>query len=217
MRTVLIIAMTLGLVLIILSSFFLAWRYSAMGMVGYRDAWKNVITIDHAAELAKDYLGTRGNDDLAIDEIMEFEFNFYIVYYEKSTNMGAFEAIIDKTGMSGMMRMMGFGYIRPEQGPNMMWNTKYGMYPMHGMIGRSNSYGGLAISEEQAREYAQNYLDTYLQGAIAEDVHPFYGYYTIHVVKDSTIYGMLSVNAYSGKVWYHNWHGTYIQSLEIHE
>jgi len=50
-----------------------------------------------------------------------------------------------------------------------------------------------------------------------EDAHLFYGYYTIHVIKDGEIYGMLSVNGYDGAVWYHNWHGSHIQSREIHE
>jgi len=42
-------------------------------------------------------------------------------------------------------------------------------------------------------------------------------YYTIHVTKDGKIAGMLSVNGYDGTVWYHNWHGAYIRSLELHE
>jgi len=54
--------------------------------------------------------------DLAIGEIMEFEQNFYVIYYEKSTGIGAFEMLIDKRT----------GRIFPEYGPNMMWNTKYG-------------------------------------------------------------------------------------------
>jgi hypothetical protein len=57
----------------------------------------------------------------------------------------------------------------------------------------------------------------YVPGAVADDPHPFYGYYTIHVTKDGKIVGMLSVNGYDGTVWYHNWHGAYIRSLELHE
>ena len=54
---------------------------------------------------------------------MEFEQNFYVIYYEKSTVVGAFEMFIGK----------GTGCIFPEYGPNMMWNTKYGH---GGMMGR---------------------------------------------------------------------------------
>lgn len=183
-------------------------------MGGYGDTGQVPLTMNQAVKIAEDYLKSLSNEDLAIDEIMEFNLNFYIIYYEKNTDIGAFEVIIDKAGTGGMMRMMGYGYIRPEQGPNMMWNTKYGM---HGMRDRGNSSNNAPIRENQAKEYAQRYLDTYLPGSIAEDMHPFYGYYTIHIIRDGKIYGMLSVNSYTGQVWYHNWHGAYIQTREMHE
>lgn len=31
------------------------------------------------------------------------------------------------------------------------------------------------------------------------------------------IFGMPSVNAYSGQVWYHNWHGALVQITEARE
>lgn len=184
------------------------------GMSMHSTTWQGELTIDQAKRLAEDYLTSLGNKDLAIDEIMEFELNFYIVYYEKSTGIGAFEAIIDKANTEGMMGMMGYGYVRPEQGPNMMWNSKY---LTHGMRDGNTISFSPPITEEQAREYAQKYLDEYIPSAIAEDVHPFYGYYTIHVMTNDKISGMLSVNSYTGQVWYHNWHGNYIQTLKISE
>jgi hypothetical protein len=54
--------------------------------------------------------------DLTIAVIMEFEQIFYVVYFEESTGIGAFEMLIEKNT----------GRIFPEYGPNMMWNTKYG-------------------------------------------------------------------------------------------
>lgn len=54
-----------------------------------------------------------------------------------------------------------------------------------------------------------------LPGTKAEDAEAFYGYYTLHVLKDGKIYGMLSVNAYTGAVWYHNWHGAFVKILEV--
>jgi hypothetical protein len=35
--------------------------------------------------------------------------------------------------------------------------------------------------------------------------------------KDGEIFGIFSVNGHDGRVWYHNWHGSYIQNREIHE
>jgi hypothetical protein len=208
---------SIGIILVgvlALSLFLLAGRYNAGAAAQQNGAGQGSLTLDRAAGLADDYLVSLGNKDLAVDEIMEFEFNFYVLYYEKSTGMGAFEAIIDKAGTGGMMLMMGYRSVRPEQGPNMMWNTKYGM---HSMMGEQSTLNNVLITESQARQYAQTYLDANSPGAVAEDVHPFYGYYTIHVIADSRVSGMLSVSGYSGQVWYHNWHGRYIQSLELRD
>ena len=162
-------------------------------------------SMDQASTLAQRYLASLNNPDLAIDEIMEFEQNFYIIYYEKPTGIGAFEMLIDKTT----------GCIFPEYGPNMMWNTKYSHGGM--MSGwRKPSFGQMLISKDEAVSIAQRFLEGLYAGTLAEDPHPFYGYYTIHVTKDGRIYGMLSVNGYNGSVWYHNWHGRYIKSRGMH-
>ena len=34
-------------------------------------------------------------------------------------------------------------------------------------------------------------------------------------MKDGQVFGMLSVNGYSGEVWYHNWHGAFIEMEEL--
>jgi hypothetical protein len=46
---------------------------------------------------------------------------------------------------------------------------------------------------------------------VAEEADAFYGYYTIEVLNGDNIYSMLSVNGYTGQVWYHNWHGKFIR------
>jgi len=48
-----------------------------------------------------------------------------------------------------------------------------------------------------------------------EEADRFYGYYTLHVLKDGQIYGMLSVNGYTGQVWYHSWHGPFLGMKEF--
>ena len=69
---------------------------------------------------------------------------------------------------------------------------------------------------EESIQIAQQFLDEVYPGAEAEEAHPFYGYYTIHTMRDGEVFGMLSVNQYTGAVWYHNWHGAYITSVEAH-
>ena len=128
-------------------------------------------------------------------------------FHEKSTGIGAFEMLIDKYT----------GSIGPEMGPNMMWNTKYGMMS-GGILGwlRGTPSAVMQVTPEQAKANAQQFLNANLPGTtVEEEVTPFYGYYHIMVLLAGNDYGMLSVNGYTGQVWYHNWHGTFIQELEL--
>jgi hypothetical protein len=167
-----------------------------------------------------------GNPNLQVTEVMEFANNYYAEVREEDTGIGAMELLIDKPS----------GQVYPEPGPNMMWNTKYGMMSggraMGGMMGPGrggmmgpNSLGrtqpgGLAgemtVSPEQAREIADRYLDRVSPGTQAGEAERFYGYYTLHTEKGGEITGMLSVNGYSGEVWYHSWHGPFI-AMEAEE
>ena len=73
----------------------------------------------------------------------------------------------------------------------------------------------MTVTPEQAVEYAQQYLDTNIAGAIAAtDPVQFYGYYTLDFEKDGRIVGMLSVNGYNGQIFLHTWHGTFIEEAE---
>ena len=175
------------------------------------------VSMASAQTLSENYLKSMRDSDLEIDEIMEFEYNYYVIYYEKSTGTGAFEMLIDKES----------GRISPEYGPNMMWNLKYGHGGMMGGSGGMMTPGGMmggygyyepgtnVIGVEESIQIAQQFLDEVYPGAEAEEVHPFYGYYTIHTMRDGKVFGMLSVNQYTGAGWYHNWHGQYIRSIEM--
>ncbi len=193
---------------------------------------QQAITMAQAVQGFKTYLTSTGNPDLALHEVEEYQYNFYAAYYERSTGRFAFQTLIWKPGVS-MMRgttggMMGgggmmTGVVMPEPGSNVMWNTKYS--PMGSMMGGmtggmmgSNSQGlsaPMTVSEDQARAKAQQYLDSNLQGKTAGDVDAYYGYYNIDVLLNGSTYGMLSVNGYTGDVWYHTWHGAYIQTRTL--
>jgi len=46
---------------------------------------------------------------------------------------------------------------------------------------------------------------------IGEEADMYHGYYTIHTVtEEGDIAGILSVNGFTGQIWYHNWHGIFI-------
>jgi hypothetical protein len=44
-----------------------------------------------------------------------------------------------------------------------------------------------------------------------ETADMFPGYYTLHVLEDGETVGMLSVNSYTGQVFFHHWHGDFIE------
>ncbi len=195
------------------------------------------ITMDQAIKNVQAYVDQTGNKDLAIDEVMEFQNNFYAIVKEKSTGIGAFELLVNKST----------GAVTPEVGPNMMWNTKYGMHAgfmgagygvgygsgygsgygpggMMGGYGRgmmggryaiASPTGAMTVTSDQAAKIAQQWLDQNQPGSTIESPDQFYGYYTVHILKAGKITGMLSVNGYSGQVWYHTWHGAFIQMREL--
>jgi len=168
----------------------------------YTGAQLNITT---AETIAKTYVASLDNPDLKVNQLEEYMANYYVQINEKSTGRGAFELLINKYT----------GSIYPEMGPNMMWNTEYGMM-RSGILGGifGNPTAATTVTSTQATTNAQEYLNTYLPGTNTGDVTSFYGYYTIEVLNGTTPSGMLSVNAYTGQVWYHTWHGSFIQELQ---
>jgi len=178
-----------------------------MGMMrGFNYRNQNIdvqnISFDQVKSAAEKYLNDTGLQNVKVKEIMEFSNNFYIETVEEDTGFGAIELLLDKTN----------GTIFPEYGPNMMWNQKYGM--MHSGFG-GNQYN-ITIDEQKAIELANSYLARISQNEFAgAEGQKFYGYFTIDTVnKDGTTVRMLSVNGFTGQVWYHSWHGTFIKMQE---
>jgi hypothetical protein len=153
----------------------------------------SMVSLEQASDIAKRYLAAQNNPDLELADLEEWEFNFYVEYKEKSTGTKVLQMLIDKYS----------GIVSPEMGPNMMWNTKYGML--------GTQKGAMILTKEQAMISAQQFLDSRLPGTKAEDSGVFYGYYHFDAKKNSQMYGMLDVNGYSGQIWYHTWHGNFIR------
>jgi len=173
------------------------------------------LTIEQAQEALEAYLNRLNDPDLEIEEVMIFDNHVYAEIVEKSTGIGAMEVLVDPLTLA-------------EYGPNMMWNLKYGMmsgggaYGMMGtgmMGGWRQNFGAtpdisaeMPVSPEQAVEAAQQYLDRYYPGKQADEhADVFYGYYTLHVLEEGTVAGMLSVNGYTGQVFPHTWHGDFVE------
>jgi len=176
------------------------------------------LTLEQAREQLTDYLDVRGDENLQLGEIMIFDNHAYAEIVEADSGIGAMELLVDPVTLT----------VYPEPGPSMMWNLKYSPMGSYGMMG--GMMGGWAgasglqsfepsadmpVSPQQAIEAAQRYLDLYLPGTVSSDeVDPFYGYYTLHILRDGATVGMLSVNGYSAQVFLHSWHGEFVEMAE---
>lgn len=182
------------------------WGYARFGATGQR-----LTTVQVQQGVVTYLAGYYNNPDLAVVELMAFEQNFYAQVAEKSTGINACELLIDPYT----------GAVQPEYGPTRMWNTKYGQMSNMGGMMPSGTMDGLApvqptavmpVTAEQASKLAQQYLDAQKASLTVEKgLDVFYGYYTIHSLdKAGNTVGMLSVNGYTGQVWYHIWHGKFV-------
>ena len=170
------------------------------GVRGLDNSLQRTVDIKKAQVLVSDYLAGLSVKNLKIDEIMEFEFNLYALIEESDTGKGAFELLIDPFD----------GTVSPEIGPNMMWNTKYGM-----MGARSGAVRPNVIGVDEAKKLAGEYLArTRGEGPYEFSANDFSGYYTLDLKKNGMILGMVSVNAFTGQAWYHTWYGGVIAEQE---
>jgi hypothetical protein len=169
-------------------------------------------------------------EGLRVGEVMQFQRNFYAQFLDQQGN-GATEVLLDPAS----------GRVSTEYGPAMMWNTKYGHIGAgagmmggsgsgmmggsgSGMMGGAGMMGGTSpnqaapaegpVSSSQAATIARQWLETNLPGTTIEQPDAFPGYFTIHILRDGKATAMLSVNAATGAVWYHWWHGAFVGMSE---
>jgi hypothetical protein len=171
----------------------------------------------HVATEVNAWLASSGFKGFHAAEVMAFTNNDYVAVHD-AAGMPAFEVL---TNLKTNWVM--------EEPPSMMWNTKYGMMggvasrisPMMGgwmMGGHWNGwYGnGKVTTTSQAVAVANRWLSEASPGEqVASDaggsaMGKFPGYYSFDTTNNGRTVGMLSVNAKTGAVWYHAWHGTFL-------
>jgi hypothetical protein len=184
------------------------YRPSGMmgGWVATSSRGQSLNSLDDAQQAFQRYIDATGISTLALDEVMQFQANYYAIVKDTSTGEGAFELLANPQT----------GAVIREMGPSMMWNTRYGHMAGFGMMGgfvRQPSVSA-SVSPDQAQQIARQWLDQNQPGSATETANTFPGYYTLHITRDGSITGMLSVNAYTGQVWYHTWHGAFVASAE---
>ena len=135
------------------------------------------MSFEEAEEAIGRYVEQPRYAELHVIEVMEFERNFYAIVAEEDTGIGAMELLVHKDS----------GVVMPEPGPNMMWNTKYGMH-RRGMMRNTRGAAEMLISAEQARDITQRWLEDNLPGREAGTSDQFHGYYTLHFLNDGQIF-----------------------------
>ena len=117
-------------------------------------------------------------------EVMQFSESFY-VELKNASGASAAEVLVEPAT----------GAVFTEYGPAMMWATGTAPY---------------AISADRATSLANAWLWTNAPGQTVGTTDAFPGHYTMDMVSGGNTVGMLSVNATTGAVWFHTWHGTFI-------
>ncbi len=178
--------------------------------------------LDNVRDQVKTWLVTNGFDGYGVSEVMAFTNNDYVAV-ETPKGKNAFE----------LLAAPGAGWLMLEP-PSMIWNTRYGMmagssmetnWAGSGMMaslmggGRATGewngwYAGgktKVTSAARAVAIANAWLAKAHPGEVAgSDARSFPGYYTLDTTIDGKKGGMLSVNATTGAVWYHGWHGGFL-------
>lgn len=188
-----------------------------MGMMGGPfSSSARPVSMERAVAILREWPAAHHLTGVVLDEVEAYTENFYGQFKESATGKGAIQVLVDRYT----------GRAMPEMGPNMMWNTKYGQTMMQGMMGGSMMGPGMmggarttppsaTISATQAKQSAAQFLAGYLPGARVGGGDAFYGYYHFDVLRGIRQVAMLSVNAESGQVWYHTWHGEFLEKREI--
>lgn len=171
----------------------------------YRSDGK-LLQMEDAIAIAQQYLMNTRRSSLALDEIEEWEYNYYVVVKEASpSSYKAFQLVIDKWT----------GSLQYEPGANMMWNSKYCLNNMMGCGYQTPRQ----ITSTAANQAANAFLAQRFLGQMVVTGAPdlFYGFYGFDVksIKTGAKSGMLSVNWTTGQVWYHTWHGKFIRGREL--
>ena len=213
---------------------------SSSWMMSYRSgSAQPVRTIADARQRAQSFADRL---DLKVAEVIEFTNNYYARLDDKS-GKPATEVLVDPaTGNTSleygpaMMWNTRYGLMNGRSRAGMM--SGGGMMGGSGVMGGSGTLGGPMggagmmgsaggpnwtppagsvtgpVSPQQAIALADRWLAQRDPSLSVPDADAFPGYYSLEVVRDGKIVGMLSVNASSGAIWNHWWHGDFVAISE---
>lgn len=199
-----------------------------MGIMNIYPASARPISQEEARGRAQEF-ATRYGQAAKIRDFMIFSENYYVQVVDAKSGLGLGELLVDRYT----------GVVQPEHGPNMMWNTQLGMTGGMGMMGGNTTSGNMMGGSQNqgatsgnmmgttpnqgvqttptavrytlasAQKLADTFVTGYLPGGKVLEGLSFPGYYTFDYGRKD-IEGMLSVNAYTGQIWVHTWHGLFL-------
>jgi len=215
--------------------------YRGMGQVRFVSAENaEKLTIEAQTEKVNAYLA-QYDEALKIGDIYVYDDSeTYFIIYEEETGKGAMELLVDP--YSGyvfpeygpnMMWNLKYGMMYGGRGlagqEGMMFgyqNFNVNGFACGGQSGYYNSMMGIQsninpdtdtlLTEEEVLKIANDYIAKLelSKSVLNVETHEFYGYYTVHLMAQDDMLGMFSINAYTGDVWYHSWHGTLSEMIE---
>jgi hypothetical protein len=156
------------------------------GMMGFYPATATPLAKSDAQQRLVSFAAAFG-PDVKVADLTPFASNYYAQLVDGSGN-GLAEVLVDRYT----------GAVYPEPGPNMMWNTRWGM--------QASAGAAMQYDQAAAQKLAEQFLTGYLPGAGVLEGTAFPGYYTFDFGR-GRLEGMLSVNAATGEIWVHTWHG----------
>lgn len=185
------------------------YEYMLKGEEPRSDVLDIRLTMDEAEDRVRQYLRNLNDPNLEVKEIIEFTNKFYVIFSEKDTGINAFVGMIDTYT----------GRMYAGHHPDRWWNTKY-LGPSYKLARGATTpldwpSGPMTITEEQVWNVAQSSIDENMPGREAGVVETFYGYYTIPILWEEEVVGLVTINGYTGGICYEACHGLLIDRVEF--
>lgn len=202
-------------------------------------AWEP-LTLEGARQAAQGLLERAQLDDLEVGRVLVFSNGAYVAVAKAGSGAGAFEVQVDpRTGRASaefgptMVWNTEYGLasgrfpgVLPERDSRRLRHLLDRMHRLprsralrffHRSLGAGQAppeaEGGVTQDEALAivGRFLQAHAPDFTPGRQAMS---FPGYFTLDVVKDGVVHGLISVNADTGQVWTHVWRGEVIESSE---
>lgn len=154
---------------------------------------------DQVPTIVNGFLARFTGGSYQISRILQFANNYYVQVTDSSKKAPAFELVVNANG----------GAVHPTP-VTMQWNTSYGraQYSLQGNVGQ------MSVTSSQAAQNAKDYVTKVSSNASVSSPVQYSGYYSFIVSDNGKTVGVLSVNGYNGQVWYQNWNGAFVKSVQ---